>query len=130
MEKMEKMGKKSKKSKKPKKSKKSKKSPNYLLRPIYAHPSFIQGPVNFFTGLFRLFSKLRDLVQCTLVHLYRRTFTELRSTWIESELISDHFLYVSITGRGITDTPTPSPCQCSTLYQTCTAFDGNSKNFL
>ena len=36
---------------------------------------------------------------------------------------------VSSTGREFSISPTPSPYKCNTLYQTCTAFDGNSKNF-
>ena len=88
---------------------------------------FIQGPV----AVRPVFVQLRsNLDRFELRTAYqRRTSGQLRSFRSALSLPTTNFLYVSSTGREFSISPTPSPYKCNTLYQTCTAFDGNSKNF-
>ena len=99
----------------------------YLLGSIYTRQCFIQGPVAARPVFVQLRSNLDRFELRTAYQ--RRTSGQLRSFGSALSLPTTNFLYVSSTGREFSISPTPSPYKCNTLYQTCTAFDGNSKNF-
>ena len=89
-----------------------------------ARQCFIQGPVAARPVFVQVRSNLDRFELRTAYQ--RRTSGQLRSFGSALSLPTTN---VSSTGREFSISPTPSPYKYNTLYQTCTAFDGNSKNF-